>query len=208
MNEYWESRFKKEGAMWKFEASDSAYFAMDLFKKNKLNKILIPGFGYGRNAKLFYENGFDLSGIEISESAIKLAKENGIDCTVHCGSVTQMPFDKDQFDGIFCYALIHLLNKKERRDFLKACFSQLKPGGLMIFTVVSEKANMFGKGRKVSNNRYEVGKGLNVYFYNHDTVINEFRDYGKVTFRDIEEPIKFMTGEEPLKCIFVVCRKN
>ena len=51
--EYWESRFKDEGAMWKFEPSDSALITLDLFKSNRINKVLIPGFGYGRNAKLF-----------------------------------------------------------------------------------------------------------------------------------------------------------
>jgi hypothetical protein len=88
MLEYWESRFKDEGAMWKFEPSDSALFAINLFKSNRINNILIPGIGYGRNARLFFENGFQITGIEISQSAIDLAKVNGLDCTIHHGSVT------------------------------------------------------------------------------------------------------------------------
>ncbi|HQN94485.1 MAG TPA: class I SAM-dependent methyltransferase [Prolixibacteraceae bacterium] len=133
MIEYWDSRFKEEGAMWKFEPSDSAIIALDLFKSNGINKILIPGFGYGRNAKLFYDNGVNVTGIEISKSAIDLAKSNGLDCLIHHGSVVLMPFDSEQYNGIFCYALLHLLNKTERRFFLKSCFNQLKSGGLMIF---------------------------------------------------------------------------
>lgn len=68
---------------------------------NRLNRILIPGFGYGRNAKLFIENGFDVTGIEISQSAIDLAKTNGLNCMIHHGSVTSMPFDDKIYDGIF-----------------------------------------------------------------------------------------------------------
>ena len=67
MIEFWESKFKNEGAMWKFEPSDSAMLAMELFKSNKFKSILIPGIGYGRNAKLFCENGFNVTGIEISK---------------------------------------------------------------------------------------------------------------------------------------------
>jgi len=63
MFDYWESRFKNEGAMWKFEPSDSAIKALELFKYWKLIDILIPGFGYGRNAGLFLENGFKVTGI-------------------------------------------------------------------------------------------------------------------------------------------------
>ena len=77
MIEYWESKFKNEGALWDFFPSDSSIRALDIFKTNKLKHILIPGFGYGRNARLFIENGFEVTGIEISESAIELAKANG-----------------------------------------------------------------------------------------------------------------------------------
>jgi len=206
--EYWESRFKDEGAMWKFEPSDSALITLDLFKSNRINKILIPGIGYGRNAKLFHDDGFEITGIEISKSAIDLAKSIGLDCKIHHGSVTSMPFDNEHYGGIFCYALIHLLNKTARRIFLKSCYNQLKTGGLMIFTVVSKQANMFGNGRQLSKDRFEIMKGLNVYFYDSDSVKKEFADFGLTEFKDIEEPIKHMIGQESLKCKFVICRKK
>lgn len=208
MIEYWESRFSEEGAMWKFEPSDSAQIAMDLFKSNGINNILIPGFGYGRNAKLFYNHGFKITGIEISKSAIDLAKSIGLDCPVHHGSVLSMPFDSKQYDGIFCYALIHLLNKTERKLFLTACHNQLSLGGLMIFTVVSKQANMYGNGKRLSKDRFEITKGLSVFFYDSDSVKKEFSDFGLLEFRNIEEPIKHMIGQESLKCKFVICRKN
>ena len=208
MIEYWDSRFKEEGALWKFEPSDSAIIALDLFKSNGINKILIPGFGYGRNAKLFYDNGFNVTGIEISKSAIDLAKSNGLDCLIHHGSVVLMPFDSEQYNGIFCYALLHLLNKTERRFFLKSCFNQLKSGGLMIFTVVSKQANMFGNGKLLSKDRFQIMKGLNVFFYDSESINKEFADVGLLEFKDIDEPIKHMIGQEPLKCKFVICRKD
>jgi SAM-dependent methyltransferase len=208
MIEYWESRFKEEGAMWKFEPSDSAIIAMDLFKSNKIENILIPGFGYGRNAKLFYDFGFKITGIEISKSAIDLARTNGLDCKVHHGSVTFMPFDSEQYDGIFCYALIHLLNKSERKIFLESCYNQLKTGGLMIFTVVSKQANMYGNGKQLSKDRFEIMKGLNVFFYDSNSVKREFSDFGLIETKDIEEPIKHMIGQESLKCEIVICKKK
>lgn len=208
MIEYWESRFNEEGTMWKFEPSDSAMIVVDLFKSYGIDNILIPGFGYGRNAKLFCDSGFKLTGIEISKSAIDLAKTNGLDCKIHHGSVTSMPFDNEKYGGIFCYALIHLLNKLERRIFLKSCYNQLKPDGLMIFTVVSKQANMFGNGKKLSKDRFELMKGLNVYFYDSDSVKKEFSDFGLIDFKDIEEPIKHMIGQETLKCKFVICKKK
>ncbi len=207
MIEYWELRFKNEGAMWKYEPSDSAITAMDLFKLNKINKILIPGCGYGRNTKIFYENGFEITGIEISKSAIEIAKENGLNCKFHHGSVISMPFDNEIYDGIFCYALIHLLNKNERREFIQSCYNQLRAGGLMIFVVASKEMSLYGSGRLISKDRYEISKGLKVYFYDNIGVAKEFLDFGMVECKEVEEPIKYMDVQEPIKLIQVMCKK-
>lgn len=208
MNDFWETKFKNEGAMWKFEPSDSAISALDLFKSNHIHSVLIPGFGYGRNARLFLDAGMKVSGIEISESAIALARAHGMDCTIHHGSVTSMPFDNEQFDAVFCYALLHLLSKSERKNFLAACFKQVRPGGYMVFTVVSQQASMFGQGKKISSNRFRIAQGINVYFYNRESAEKEFERFGNVVSKEIDEPIKFMINEDPLKCILVICQKN
>jgi SAM-dependent methyltransferase len=208
MTGYWESRFKNEGAMWKFEPSDSAIYTLELFKNEQINDILIPGFGYGRNAKLFVDNGFKVSGIEISASAIELARINGIKCKIHHGSVTSMPFDNKIYDGIFCYALIHLLNKRERRKFLISCYKQLINNGLMVFVVASKYTELFGHGKYLSRDRYEIAKGLSAFFYDSDSVLNEFSDFGMMECKDIEEPVKFMPGEKPVWLKIVICRKD
>lgn len=208
MIEYWESRFKEEGAMWRFEPSNSATFALELFKSKKMNHILIPGMGYGRNAKLFHDNGFEVTGIEISESAIDIARSNGLNFNIHHGSVVYMPLNNEQYDGIYCYALIHLLNKPERKAFLKACYTQLKAGGLMIFVTASKRMGMYGTGKYLSKDRYEISKGLSVYFYDNDTIEKEFSGFGLTEYNDIEEPIKFMEGQEALKLKLVICTKE
>jgi SAM-dependent methyltransferase len=207
MIEYWESRFRNEGAMWKFEPSDSAIYTVELFKKELINDILIPGFGYGRNAKLFIDNGFKVTGIEISRSAISLARTNGINCTIHHGSVSLMPFDNKIYEGIFCYALIHLLNKRERKHFLTTCYNQLIRNGLMVFVVASKETSLYRHGKYLSKDRYEIAKGLRAYFYDSDSVLKEFSDFGMIDCKDIEEPVKFMEGEEPVKLKIVICKK-
>jgi len=207
MLDYWESLFKNEGALWKFEPSDSAIKAMNLFKSNGLNKILIPGCGYGRNAKLFDDNGFDVTGIEISKSAIDIAKSNGMHCKFHHGLVTSMPFDDERYDGIFCYSLLHLLNKLERKIFLKSCHNQLKGGGLMYFVVASKQMDFYGSGRYISKDRYKIPNGLKVYFYDAISLSKEFSDFGIFECNEIIEPIKYLEGNQSIKLLYVICKK-
>lgn len=208
MDEYWESKFQEIDTMWGYEPADSAIQTCDFFLNNKIKKILIPGVGYGRNAKVFIDKEINVTGIEISESAIRLAKEkNKIDLIIHHGSVNKMPFDNDIYDGIFCYALIHLLNKNERRQFIINCFNQLQINGFMIFVAVSKKANMYGTGRQLSNDRFELMKGLNVYFYDLVSATKEFKDFGLIEIQEIDEPIKHMDNQPPLKLLMIKCQK-
>jgi len=208
MNDFWDKVFEEEKTNWGFTPSDSAILTKDFFLLKKIKNILIPGIGYGRNARIFHDNGINVDGIEISKIAIELAKsENGLDLNIYHGSVTDMPFDNKKYDGIFCYALIHLLNKQERKRFIHNCYNQLMPKGYMIFTVASKKASMFGNGRFLSKDRCEIQKGLNVFFYDSESVKQEFKEYGLVEFNEFNEPIKHLENEPPLKLIFVKCRK-
>ncbi|SHH83147.1 class I SAM-dependent methyltransferase [Desulfosporosinus lacus] len=208
MTEFWESSFIEKQMMWGFEPSDSTILTKDFFLEEKVKDILIPGIGYGRNAKIFYENGINVTGIEISKTAIDLARQNGVNIRIYHGSVTDMPFDDKLYDGIYCYALIHLLNNRERKKFINDCYSQLKPNGYMIFTAVSKKAPMFGKGKQLSKDRFETMKGVKIFFYDADSVKREFEEYGLIEFSEIDESAKNMKDKPSVRFIIIKCKKE
>ena len=117
MTEFWEVNFIEKQEVWGFEPSHSALLTKDLFEREGVKNVLIPGIGYGRNAQIFRNNGMAVTGIEISKTTIDMAmKHYGTDMTIYHGSVTEMPFDEHFYDGIFCYALIHLLDSEERKS--------------------------------------------------------------------------------------------
>lgn len=140
----WDVRFDKHSTMWGLEPTDSSLETRDFFLEHNIKDVLIPGIGYGRNAKPFIESNMNVTGIEISQTAIDLAKEIGLDIPIHHGPVSEMPFDDKKYDGIYCYALLHLLNEIERNKFIKTSYEQLKAGGYMVFYTVSKKDAMYG----------------------------------------------------------------
>lgn len=208
MTEFWESSFIEKQTMWGFEPSDSAILTKDFFLERKVKDILIPGIGYGRNAKIFIDNGIDVTGIEISKTAISLARQNGIDIDIYQGSVTEMPFDNKLYDGIFCYGLIHLLDDNERKKFIKDCYNQLKPNGYMIFTTISKEAPMFGKGKQLGKDYFEIMEGIKIYFYDAESIKQEFGKYGLIECSEIVEPHKGMENKPPFTFLMIKCQKE
>ncbi|GFZ30271.1 methyltransferase [Clostridium zeae] len=207
MGEFWEDSFVDKQMMWGAEPADSTIQAKDFFIENKVKDILIPGIGYGRNAKIFIDNGIDVTGIEISQTAIDLARQNGIEIPIYHGSVTDMPFDNKLYYGIFCYALIHLLDKEQREKLIQDCYNQLKPNGYMIFTAVSKKAPMFGKGKKLSEDWFETMEGVRIFFYDFDSAKEEFGKYNLLEVSEIDEPNKDRPGNHSINFMVMKCKK-
>lgn len=209
MSEFWESNFREKQAMWGHDAAESTFRVLDLFRENGIKKILIPGFGYGRNAKIFSDNGIDVTGIEISETAIALAREQlGDEMKIYHGSVTDMPFDDESYDGIFSYALIHLLNSRERAKLIRDCYNQLRDGGYMVFVAVSKGFPSYGVGREVSKDRFETMPGVKIFFYDEESIKKEFQKHSLVQYFEIEESTKNKDNKSTLKFWYVVCQKK
>ena len=209
MTGFWEHNFKEKQTMWGFEPAESAITVKDFFMEEKINDVLIPGIGYGRNARIFLENGMNVTGIEISETAIRLARtKNKLEIPIYHGSVAEMPFDNKLYDGIFCYALIHLLNNRERKKFINDCYNQLKPGGYMFFSTISKKDSLYAKGKTVSKDRVEVMKGAKLFFYDTESIKREFDKYGLMDFFEMDEPIKFDNNCPPMKFTVIKCKKD
>ena len=189
MTEFWESAYQSNKRMWGDNPADNARTVIKLIQKQNIKSVLIPGFGYGRNAKVFYDEGFDVTGIEISKTAIKRARKHfGSDVTIHHGSVTDMPFDKTEYESIYCYSLIHLLNKPNRTKFINDCYSQLKPNGIMVFVALSVSDKRFGLGEEIDKNTFRSPQGLNLYFYDKASIKEDFGDYNIIEAKEINEP--------------------
>ncbi|WP_339697785.1 class I SAM-dependent methyltransferase [uncultured Marixanthomonas sp.] len=200
MADFWETAFNNKQEMWGMNPATSAELTRDFFLEKNMKNILIPGIGYGRNAQPFIENGIKVTGIEISKTAIKLARKHyGTEINIYQGSVTRMPFNDKKYDGIFCYALIHLLNSKERKKFIQDCYNQLTQNGYMVFTAITKNAPQYGQGELISKDRYETHKGVNLFYYERGSILLEFEKYGLYNITEVAE-------NQPM--FLITCKKN
>ena len=211
LHSFWESSFQEKQKMWGLTPANSAFEATRLFLENRFQHILIPGLGYGRNAIPFLDNGMQVTGIEISETAISLAKAQFGDqlLNIYQGSVGEMPFSDDRYDGIFCYSLIHLLDEPERIKLIEDCFIQLEPGGIMIFVTVSKQFPSFGQGKLLEPNRYETLPGVCLFFYDSKSIQREFGLFGLISYEPVAEDQQSIGNRPPTLpgYWFILCKK-
>lgn len=69
----------------------------------------------------------------------------------------------------------------------------------MIFTAISKAAHSYGQGKFVSKDRYEIFDGVNMFFYDKDSIEAEFGGAGLFDIIDIQESQPFF---------MIKCRKG
>jgi len=110
-------------------------------------KILDAGCGNGRLYFSFLRNfNVEYYGIDVSEKLIRIAQDtrNKLQDTnkfqisnfkFQTADITDLPFEENQFDLVFCIATFHHLpDKKLRRQALAELYRVLKPGGYLLMT--------------------------------------------------------------------------
>jgi 2-polyprenyl-3-methyl-5-hydroxy-6-metoxy-1,4-benzoquinol methylase len=116
-------------------------------------KALDLGCGAGNYAIYLAEQGFEVTGIDISPTAIKLsedkAEEMGVKCTFLAADVLgDLREIKEDFDFIYDWLLLHHLFPEDRHKYIGNVQRLLRSGGRYMSTCFSEEDPQFGgKGK-------------------------------------------------------------
>lgn len=204
---YWDKRFRDEGYVWGDSPSQTAGYALEIFRQNKVKRILVPGSGYGRNTKLFSASGFDVTGIEISEVACALAREYDPQTKHYSSSVLDMSFDKNKYDAIYGYNVLHLFREKERKLCLRECAAKVRDNGLMFFTVFSDRDPSFGKGEEVEKNTFESRPDRPVHYFTEDSLRDLFKDFETLESGITEDMENHSGGPHTHMLAYILARK-
>ena len=185
---YWESRYIQEGKIWGDSPSKSAYAALKLFLANNVKTVLVPGSGYGRNTTLFSASGMDVTGIEISETAYKMAGQFDPRSNFYNGTILDMSFDNRRYDAIYCYNVLHLFHQSERELLINQCIGKLKERGLAYFVVFSNVESTFGQGTETEPNTFESKPGRPVHYFTEADLKRQFHNFKIIDIGTFQEP--------------------
>lgn len=174
MENYWDSRYRKENKIWGESPSRTARRALELFRRNNIRKLLVPGSGYGRNTRLFSAAGLEVTGVEVSTVASELAREFDPLSKCYCASVLDMSFLNDIYDAVYCFNTLHLFRENDRKKCISQCLEKTVGGGLLYFTVFSENDPGFGKGQEVEENTFESKPGRPAHYFTGNDLKSHF----------------------------------
>ena len=185
---YWNTQFTEHQLIWGETHSKSAEIALSLFRLHKVSKILVPGSGYGRNTKLFSSSGFDVTGIEISETACDIAREYDPLTKVYNEPFLDAHIAPGQYEGIYCYNVLHLFLQKERQRFISKC-AQVLSNGFMFFSVVSDQDAYYGQGKEIEHNTFAVKPDKILHFFTQDDLEQHFEGYRVLKVGSLEDQV-------------------
>ena len=163
---------------WNIETPPDALVELVESGKVKPCKTIDFGCGAGNYAIYLASIGFDVTGIDISPSAIKTAKENAKKKRVKCNFlVADVLGDLDEvkqtFDFAYDWELLHHTYPEKRKKYVENVYRILNPGGNYLSVCFSEKDPQFGGSGKYR----ETPLGTILYFSSEDESRDLFEPY-------------------------------
>ena len=208
-SEHWESNFSSKPEMFGLEPSYSAKKALEVFKKNKIKKILELGAGLGRDTIFFAQNGIYVHAIDYSLSAIniikKRSKESNLEKFIKVQNYDirqKLNFDNQSFQACYSHMLFCMaLTNQNLKDLNKEIGRILKKDGINIYTVRNQTDSDFKKGFHRGEDMYEMD-GFIVHYFSENKVMKLLDGFINVNIENFNE------GNFPRKLFLVINRKK
>ena len=125
--EFWNDIYDNKVPAWGREPAQVLKKFLMHFPKGA--RILDIGCGEGRNSIHLSRLGYEVTGIDISQSAINRAKENESTCKFYCMDALNEILD-DKFDVIIDFGLFHFVPYEYREKYVNNIYSMLSSNGI------------------------------------------------------------------------------
>jgi cyclopropane fatty-acyl-phospholipid synthase-like methyltransferase len=144
-------------------------------------KTVDLGCGSGNYSLFLAKRGFEVTGIDISPTAIKMAKEKVDEKGVTCDFIAGNLLDNlneltGHFDFAFDWEVLHHIFPDNRKRYIKNVLSLLRSNALYFSVCFSEKDPQFGGSGKFR----KTPIGTTLYFSSEEELEDLFTPYFKI----------------------------
>ncbi len=137
----WDARFKAEDTPWERNAVHPA--AKHWFQEKQTGHIIIPGCGRSKEPLFFAQAGFQVTGIDLSETALAWQRSILRDAGLEASFITANLFEwqpPDQADAVYEQTCLCAILPEERPAYATQLLNWLQPGG-MLFANFMQRPN-------------------------------------------------------------------
>ena len=144
-------------------------------------KAVDLGCGIGHYAIYLAQRGFEVTGIDISPTAIKLAQEKAVKERITCKFIVDdvlgnLDEVKDTYDFAYDWSLLHHVYPEKRSNYIENVNRILTIGGNYLSVCFSEKDPLFGDSGKYR----ETPLGTVLYFSSEEELKELFSGYFRI----------------------------
>jgi cyclopropane fatty-acyl-phospholipid synthase-like methyltransferase len=166
---------------WNMEDPPEILVGMVVSGRIKPCRCIDLGCGMGNYSIYLANNGFDVTGIDISLSAIGIARDNAQGKGVQCDFiVADVLYAGDQiqsrFDFAFDWEVLHHVFPQKRKRYVESVFSLLNPGGTYLSVCFSDKDPQFGGKGKYRH----TPLGTHLYFSSEHELHRLFKGFFRI----------------------------
>ncbi len=203
----WEKDYRTRGKLWRPNHSTLAL-------RRSEETVLDAGCGDGKTLVPLVRDGFRVTGVDVSPTALRHCREKlnkeGLKAELVEADATKLPFRDAQFDVVLSIHFLDHLLASERKQAAGELVRVLKTGGRLVFQGFAKGDFREGKGKLVEADSYRRGNNILYHYFTAEEVSNLFESFGlTVVFVKLEKKSAPFRGVEyPRRKVAAVFVKN
>ena len=167
-------------------------------------KILEIGCGNGKTVLALSKKGYDVTGLDFSESAIGMCRKTIPDAGEFvCASVTELPFQDDSFDGAVAFHVLEHLTDADMDKAVSELGRVLRPGSHLLVKCFAKGDMRSEKGEMIDDSTVIRGNGILYHYYEKEGLISKLGPFDCIHVAIKEEPTRFGTVRRRIEADFV-----
>ena len=137
---FWEDRWESERFEAVFACLEKYYQwkdeVLDVFRCHGVKTVCDAACGYGAYSLAFASNGFQVSGFDISPSAVEITRRGlekyGLTASLKVASILSTGYGDESFDGVIASSVLDHLTTGDAQKALSELYRITSPGGLIL----------------------------------------------------------------------------
>ena len=176
--QFWNARYA-QGLVYGTEPTSVAPHIADIFHTARVRSLLEAGCGSGRDALFYAREGFQVTGIDLSDEAIAQARawavREGLVLSFIAGDLLIADLQIGAFDAVAAVHVIHLHTEQHRSAIIDRIWHATKLGGLVACANYSTEEAGFSTWQMGPERNTRIDpRGKLVHFFDEQEIRNLF----------------------------------